>query len=397
MMSKAGEEAPGEVTDRELVGDRADELDQPLRDRRVARGGRRESQPGGCDRHLEGLVAQATAKVVRLVDHEEIEAVAEPVHVPVGTLEGGDGQRGELVSAIAVAADGTRIGAADVMEPLREQDPRRDEAQRARPGTCHRCEREAGLAAPGRQDDGRSALRQLPGPQRRLLVRPQLDRGPGAQRRLREPDVVRERQTPSRQLAAKSLVAVRGCPVGLDAWVPEDPRDGRGVEAGIEVAQEDRTAVEEEEHGREASNRHAVGAMVIRVVVLRCWPVPPVRCNDVQRVVTTGEHGSAQPEGPAPACSSSSGSTQPSSPTSSTEILEDVVSGLADAVASMNRSDRTADENGPRHQPLQVRSAASSRSPSGSCSRPCGDWTRRWTRSGRWAPPPRRSGRRSGA
>src|SRR5205823_10909703 len=39
-------------------------------------------------------------------------------------------------------------------------------------------------------------------------------------------------------------------------------------------------------------------------------------------------------------------------------------SGLAAAVASMNRSDRTADENGPRHQPLQVRSAASSRSPS---------------------------------
>src|SRR5207249_8339590 len=174
--------------------------------------------------------------------------------------------------------------------------------------------------------------------------------------------VVRERQTPSRQLAAKSLVAVRGCPVGLDAWVPEDPRDGRGVEAGIEVAQEDRTAVEEEEHGREASNRHAVGAMVIRVVVLRCWPGPDVRCNDVQRVVTTGEHGSAQPEGPAPACSSSSGSTQPSSPTSSTEILEDVVSGLADAVASMNRSDRTADENGPRHQPLQVRSAADRKS-----------------------------------
>ena len=66
--------------------------------------------------------------MVRLVDHEEVEAVAEPVHVSVGTLERGHGQRGELVGPIAVAADGTRIGAADVMQPLREQDPRRDEA-----------------------------------------------------------------------------------------------------------------------------------------------------------------------------------------------------------------------------------------------------------------------------
>src|SRR5439155_26475473 len=32
---EAGEEAPGEVTDRELVGGRAHELDQPLRDRRI--------------------------------------------------------------------------------------------------------------------------------------------------------------------------------------------------------------------------------------------------------------------------------------------------------------------------------------------------------------------------
>src|SRR2546428_8619287 len=64
----AGEEGAGEVTDRELVGGRANELGQPLRDRGIARRGRRESQPGGCDRHLEGLVAQATAEVVRLVD-----------------------------------------------------------------------------------------------------------------------------------------------------------------------------------------------------------------------------------------------------------------------------------------------------------------------------------------
>src|SRR6266566_2287101 len=283
---EAGEEGTGKVTDRELVGGRANELDQPLRDRGIARRGRRESQPGGCDRHLEGLVAQATAEVVRLVDHEEVEAVAEPVHVPVGALEGGDGQRGELAGAVAIAADGTCIRALDVMQPLREQDSCRNEAQRARSGACHRCEGQPGFAAPGRQDDDGPALRQLPGPQRRLLVRPQLDQGPGAQRQLRDPDFVRERHGPSSQLAAKSPIAVCGRPVGLDAWVPEDPRDSRRVEAGIEVAQERRTAVEEEAHGRETSNRHAAGAIRIHVAESRCEPaVPPVSCNEAQRVV----------------------------------------------------------------------------------------------------------------
>src|SRR5437879_2820228 len=283
---EAGEEGTRKVTDRELVGGRANEFDEPLRDRGIARRGRRESQPGGCDRHLQGLVAQATAKVVRLVDHEEIEAVAEPVHVPVGTLEGGDGQRGELVGAVAVAADGTCIRALDVMQPLREQDSCRNEAQRARSGPCHGCEGQPGFAAPGRQDDDCAALRQLPGPQRRLLVRAQLDRGPGAQRQLRDPDFVREWHSPSSQLAVKSPIAVCGRPEGLDAWIPEDPRDSRGIEAGIEVAQECRTAVEEEAHGRETSNRHAAGAIRIHVAESRCEPaVPPVSCNEAQRVV----------------------------------------------------------------------------------------------------------------
>src|SRR5438128_962587 len=316
---EAGEEGTGEVTDRELVGGRANELDQPLRDRGIARRGRRESQPGGCDRHLERLVAQATAKVVRLVDHEEIEAVAEPVHVPVSALEGGDGQRGELVGAVAIAADGTSIRALDVMQPLREQDSCRNEAQRARSGACHRCEGQPGFATPGWQDDDGSALRQLPGPQRRLLVRPQLDRGPGVQRQLRDPDFVRERHGPSSQLAAKSPIAVCGRPVGLDAWVPEDPRDSGRGEAGIDVAQKHRTAVEEEAHGRETSNRHAAGAIRIHVPESRCEPaVPPpaaTRRNALSpgrrpaafatryglnpRTLQDWEQGGAQTDGPA--------------------------------------------------------------------------------------------------
>src|SRR5439155_7222634 len=57
---------------------------------------------------------------------------------------------------------------------------------------------------------------------------------------------------------------------GLDAWIPEDPRDSRRVDAGIEIAQECRTAVEEEAHGRETSNRHAAGTILIHVAESRC-------------------------------------------------------------------------------------------------------------------------------
>src|SRR5438093_1943133 len=317
---EAGEEGTRKVADRELVGGRANEFDQPRRDRGIARRGRRESQPGGCDRHLQGLVAQATAEVVRLVDHEEIEAVAEPVHVPVGTLEGGNGQRGELVGAVAVAADGTCIRALDVMQPLREQDSCRNEAQRARSGACHRCEGQPGFAAPSRQDDDCAALRQLPGPQRRLLVRAQLDRGPGAQRQLRDPDLVRERHGPSSQLAAESPIAVCGRPVGLDAWVPEDPRDSRRVEARIEIAQERRTAVEEEAHGREASNRHAAGAIPIHVAESRCeLRGRPSICNEAQHVVARSTVAFATRYGlrPSPATCEGSRPTAPHVPTCS--------------------------------------------------------------------------------
>src|SRR5207244_13508107 len=97
---------------------------------------------------------------------------------------------------------------------------------------------------------------------------------------------------PPRALAGSILPQVgssgKGSAVSFtsSAWVPEDPRDSRRVEAGIEVAQKRRTTVEEEAHGRETSNRHAAGAIRIHVAESRCEPaVPPVSCNEAQRVV----------------------------------------------------------------------------------------------------------------
>src|SRR5207245_4309933 len=72
---EVAEEATDEITDRELVCGRADELDQALRGHLVVRRGGREPKPSIRGRHLEGLVPKAAAEVVCLVDHEQIEAI----------------------------------------------------------------------------------------------------------------------------------------------------------------------------------------------------------------------------------------------------------------------------------------------------------------------------------
>ena len=131
--SKLARKPPGQIRDRELEDRRPDQLGEAGHGGRVTWRSSREAEASDGQRHLEGLVAQATAEVVDLVDDQEVEAIAEQVHVPVGALEGGDGQRRHLVDAVAVAADRVLVDRTDLAKPLLEQHPRRDEAQRAEP------------------------------------------------------------------------------------------------------------------------------------------------------------------------------------------------------------------------------------------------------------------------
>jgi hypothetical protein len=111
---EAGEEPAGEVGDGELEDGRSHELGESGRSAGVARGCRRETEASARHGHLEGLVARATAEVMHLVDDEEMEAIAELVHVPVDALEGGDRQRRQLPHAVAVAPDGAPIHTRDL-------------------------------------------------------------------------------------------------------------------------------------------------------------------------------------------------------------------------------------------------------------------------------------------
>ncbi len=106
---EAREERPGEVADSELVDSGAEQLDETGRRRPVARRSGAEPEARWRERHLERLVADVGAEVVGLVDHEQVEAVADLGHAAPGALEGGDRDRREFVGAVAVAADRTRV------------------------------------------------------------------------------------------------------------------------------------------------------------------------------------------------------------------------------------------------------------------------------------------------
>src|SRR5882724_7461859 len=126
---EGGEETPGEIADRELVGRRPDEVQETTDGRLCARRSRREAEARRGGRHLERLVAHPAAEVVYLVDHEEIEAVPETLHAPVRALEGRNRHRSDLIGDVAEAAEGDGVGAPYLHEPLLQQHARGNQAE----------------------------------------------------------------------------------------------------------------------------------------------------------------------------------------------------------------------------------------------------------------------------
>src|SRR5438093_1133253 len=78
---EAGEEPAGQVGYGELENGRPHELGETGHRAGIAWRRCRETEAGLRDRHLESLIAKATAEVMNLVDDEEIEAIPELVHV----------------------------------------------------------------------------------------------------------------------------------------------------------------------------------------------------------------------------------------------------------------------------------------------------------------------------
>jgi hypothetical protein len=100
------EVAPGQVPDGELEHRRADELLDPLGDRprRRCRG-----EPEACRRgtELQELVADPRPEVMCLVNDQELEPVAQPVHVPPAALESRHRDRLDPPLTVTEAAHGT--------------------------------------------------------------------------------------------------------------------------------------------------------------------------------------------------------------------------------------------------------------------------------------------------
>src|SRR2546428_951198 len=102
---EAREKPAGEVADDELEDRRPNERGHAGRGADVTGGRGREAEASARDRHLEGLVTQATAEMVHLVDDEKVEATSDLLHVPIRPFEGRDRDRRHLTDAVAIAAD----------------------------------------------------------------------------------------------------------------------------------------------------------------------------------------------------------------------------------------------------------------------------------------------------
>ena len=184
------------------------------------------------------------------VDDQEMEAIAELVHVPVGALEGGDRQRRQPPHTVAIAPDGAAVHAPDLPKPLIQQDTGGDQTQCGEPHPAHRGHGEARLTTPGRKGDDAAAVPHLPRGQGRFLVGSKVDVRPllldGPKRRGK----ILESHTAAQEPALEGGVTAGGRPMGADARVPANPRRLGEVELPGRIGHQDGAAVESQSHDR---------------------------------------------------------------------------------------------------------------------------------------------------
>ncbi len=187
-----------------------------------------------------------------LVDDEQVEPVAQPVHVPQAALERCDRDRRDHMNAVAKTAYGAGIEFSDLTEPLVEEDPRGDQAQRAHAGPRHGRERDPRLSASCGQHDDAAAAGQLPGAERRVLVGPQLDTRPLCRMGVSFWDLVREWYPRAFQVGSDRRMFAGRRSMCLDPPIPEDARKRGHLKAGRRIEEQQGPAIEPEQHGGQA-------------------------------------------------------------------------------------------------------------------------------------------------
>src|SRR5713101_2583438 len=197
------------------------------------------------------------------IDHEEVESIPQPVHVPVRALEGGYRHRRKVAEAISKASDLVGVDGANLSEPLLKENPSRYQAKRAQSGLRHRRQGDARLSAPGRQNDEPSPPAQLPGAESCFLIRPQSDGRPVARRceetarvlrsrRVQEWNPVPEWDPSSTEILHHFDVPTSGRSICLYTGIPEEAAHIGEVDVLRRVRNQHGAAIEHEPHGRRA-------------------------------------------------------------------------------------------------------------------------------------------------
>ena len=101
----------------------------------------------------EAKTSKLSVKVTKVVDDEQIEAVADGRHETIGALERGYGDGLDRALSVAQASHRSRVNAGELHQPLLQQRARRHQAQSAAAGGGHGRHGNARLAATGRHDD----------------------------------------------------------------------------------------------------------------------------------------------------------------------------------------------------------------------------------------------------
>src|SRR6266508_1230023 len=223
---EAGEKSAGEVADGELEDRRPHELAQAGRGTGIAWRRGREPKASVRDRHLESLVAKATAEMVHLIDDEKVEAITERLYVPIRCFECRHADRRHAAYAVSVAPDRSPIHGADLSGPLLEQDTGRHEAQRAQSRPLHGGKSQPRLAASCRERDDTASLTQFPCRQRRLLIGTEIDVRPRLAHRSRTRRDALELDAAREEPALEGRVPACGRAIRAYAAVPEGSRCG---------------------------------------------------------------------------------------------------------------------------------------------------------------------------
>jgi hypothetical protein len=169
-----GERVAGEVVDGQAVHDGANEARESLAHLGLGGWRRGEAEPARCDEHLEHLGGAHGAEVVRFVDDDEPEAVADARGPRDRGGERGHGDRSDIVVTVAESADREAPHGRERACPLIEEHARRHEDQRGHRELGDRGDRGERLAGAGGKCEHAATARGFPRCEGFVLIPAQL-------------------------------------------------------------------------------------------------------------------------------------------------------------------------------------------------------------------------------